>query len=356
MVWRAVVALGALLVSVIASEGLLRLFDVGTSEALFTVNEQEYFDVPGLFEPEQSLTEAAGTRFEHRTTINALGYRGAGFPLRKPPGEYRVLMVGDSFTWGHNVDDAATLPASLERVGRIACSRVRIINAGVSGLTIFGEDSMAIRGLRTDPDLVVLVAHENDIDELAESRLWAGLAENRRRKSRPPMSWAYRVVRRSAVWNTLLMVKRARSHQIPQRAGGGEAGASPDDRIVRDARQEYAQRLAGLRDTLGKAGIPLAVVLYPHPASVSRGEATANQRSVGAASRSLGIHTLDLLDTLKQSARALEALFLLPEDYHPSPIGHEVSARFLAGHLWDEPRTGGDGATSGSRRPCDEGQ
>src|SRR5690606_25037038 len=48
-----------------------------------------------------------------RVTIDADGFRGNGPPA--PPGR-PVLAVGDSFTFGDQVDDDETWPAYLERI------------------------------------------------------------------------------------------------------------------------------------------------------------------------------------------------------------------------------------------------
>jgi hypothetical protein len=54
-----------------------------------------------------------------------LGYRGANFPAEKRPGAFRILAVGDSFTYGDFVDDGETLPARLEEALRLDAARRR---------------------------------------------------------------------------------------------------------------------------------------------------------------------------------------------------------------------------------------
>jgi lysophospholipase L1-like esterase len=133
------------------------------------VTEQEFRRVPGIFQPNQRVEQQQGTEFAHVATIDSLGYRGEHLPRAKPPGEFRVLFAGDSFTWGHNVGDDETLPAQLEaRLGE-ACGAARVVNAGLSGSTILGQGELIRRGLAIDPDVVVLMFHENDIDELVRS-------------------------------------------------------------------------------------------------------------------------------------------------------------------------------------------
>jgi lysophospholipase L1-like esterase len=313
----------------------VRLLGAAPSPGLFTMTTREYERLPGIFSPGQRVVEAAGTRFEHETRIDSLGYRGSDFPRAKPAGERRVLYAGDSFTYGHNVGDAETLPAQLERMLSEACGPARVINAGVSGTAIAGQDEMIRRGLPLDPDLVVLMYHENDIDELAFSRIWDQLAENRRIKSRFPVSVVYHLLRNSALWNLAQDVRRRLRDHPPQSAEWradegreeGPAVADADAPAIVAARAEYAERLRALRDTLGARGIPFVFVLYPHPGSVRDGHGARDYDWIRATAEGLGVPVVDLLPPLRGSGVALETLYLLPDDYHPAPAGFAVAAR-----------------------------
>ena len=46
-------------------------------------------------------------------TINSHGYRGREFSLKKPKGITRILVVGDSMTYGFGMDDNNTIPRLL---------------------------------------------------------------------------------------------------------------------------------------------------------------------------------------------------------------------------------------------------
>src|SRR4051812_31548703 len=43
-------------------------------------------------------------------SLNSGGLRGPEIPLRKPDGEFRVLVIGDSFTLGWGVEESKTYP------------------------------------------------------------------------------------------------------------------------------------------------------------------------------------------------------------------------------------------------------
>ncbi len=312
---------------VLAEVGL-RVAGFGPDVGLFTVTEQEFRDIPGMFGPNQHRVEARGSDFQHEVTINNLGYRGTERVPEEAAGEIRILFVGDSFTWGHNVSDGETLPAQLESSLRASCGPVTVLNAGISGTSILAHEAMVERGMAVEPDLVFLMYHENDIGELIDERMWERLAANRQTKSRFPVSFLYPLVRSSALWQLAQNARRR-----VQMAGPVEpphtpptSSATPDEPVLR-ARQEYAARLEHVRDLLGRRGVPFGFVAFPHPESVSGGSGGRDYDWVLGVAEDMGIITLDLLPVIRGAGAPVEALFLVPEDYHPSPEGYAVAAR-----------------------------
>jgi lysophospholipase L1-like esterase len=98
---------------------------------------------------------------------NDLGFRGDPFPLEKPPGEFRIVVLGGSTTYTSVVEDnRETFPARLgqilqEQYGQDA---VRVINAGVPGYTSWESlANLAFRVIALNPDLVVVYHGTNDV-------------------------------------------------------------------------------------------------------------------------------------------------------------------------------------------------
>lgn len=87
-------------------------------------------------------------------STNAAGLRGP--PLRDPPGEPRILCVGDSVTFGWGVAEEQSWPRRLERLLRPTLPEVEVINAGVPARK---PDEMAAwmeqEGAALAPDLVL---------------------------------------------------------------------------------------------------------------------------------------------------------------------------------------------------------
>lgn len=90
-------------------------------------------------------------------TTNADGMRDVDEPRRKPAGEYRVLVLGDSSNFGHGVEGPETWSAVLERLLEGKTRKpVRVLNGATPGwTTLEGLEFLRQTGLAYAPDLVI---------------------------------------------------------------------------------------------------------------------------------------------------------------------------------------------------------
>lgn len=96
--------------------------------------------------------------------MNDQGYRGPPLAPRRA-GVYRVLCIGDSITFGFNVDQDDAFPRRLEQLlaARHPGRAFEVINAGVSGWSwAQGVRYLESRGLALEPDAVVMAHGTND--------------------------------------------------------------------------------------------------------------------------------------------------------------------------------------------------
>jgi hypothetical protein len=97
----------------------------------------------------------------YMVTVNGQGLRMAwdlGFPKTKP----RILLLGDSFTFGSYTHDPHTYPALLQAL----MPDHEVLNAGMPGYTI--TDELALfqeRSRFAGPDIVVLQVLDNDLSD-----------------------------------------------------------------------------------------------------------------------------------------------------------------------------------------------
>jgi hypothetical protein len=106
-------------------------------------------------------------------THNALGLRATReYTAAIPAGRYRIIFLGDSFTYGVDAGDAGTYPAQLESLA----PSIEAVNMAVAG---YGVDQMFLSymrdGSRLDANLLVLAFIE---DDLRRMKLSAFLVQN----------------------------------------------------------------------------------------------------------------------------------------------------------------------------------
>lgn len=98
--------------------------------------------------------------FDVGIRINSLGLRGPDCPAEPLPDRPRILVIGDSFTFGHGVDTEDTFSARLQAL----LPETEVLNAGIVGV---GHDQQLLwlreRGLGLKPDLIVWAYSSADI-------------------------------------------------------------------------------------------------------------------------------------------------------------------------------------------------
>jgi len=147
------------------------------------VMRSETWKVCGQYDRDNGWINLPGARahirdgeIDYRVRINSLGWRDPERTLAKPPGVRRVVLLGDSVTWGWGVDNGERYSDILERwLGE----KVELINLAVPG---YGTDqqywTLSERGIAYEPDAVVLCMIFNDLLEVENDRYY-GMAKGR---------------------------------------------------------------------------------------------------------------------------------------------------------------------------------
>ena len=251
-------------------------------------------------------------------TIEQHGVRANGAPpprTDRPP----TLAVGDSFTFGENVDDRETWPAVLEQL-----TGVRVINGGVPG---FGIDQTVLRAEQLHrvfaPDRIVvsfipldvqrgemsISGHPKPYFEITDD----GLA------LQPAPAVAQKPMRR-------LLARSVAAELLFSRALRPEG---PEYLLVHRRGVEVACLLMERLAALG-AGGPRVVVLAQPQAPVSDPADVAIKEAVLACARAEGLATLDLFPHVDAVPPAQRALLF---ETHMTPAGNRFVAARLAEFL-----------------------
>jgi lysophospholipase L1-like esterase len=274
----------------------------------------EYDSNPrGYFDEDNGLTY----------TVNRYGHRGPDFALPKPRGIYRVLVLGDSFTFGEGVKLEHTFAHRLqETLRREASETIEVINVGVSAWSTDSEITYLEKvALGFEPDLVVVVFVPNDAD-------YAGnldVGKDFRKSYEPPeflrgsyvLSFVYATISREIVGSRYI-------------ADLTEAALSDDANRFKWLRA-FTQLTHG-RELAASVGSRYAVVVFPFMFQLDGDyPLQAIHQRVAELARRESIPHLDLLDAFGGSDYT--SLWVHPSDQHPNERGHEIAARAMADFL-----------------------
>jgi hypothetical protein len=159
-----ILTLSSILVSLITAEAAIRVLDpLGVSY----FQETSRYHLDKLPDPILVYKHAPGLRTYQGVSvfINELGLRDRNLE-KKLDGELRILLLGDSMTFGWGVPIEATFGRKLETILASKLERpVRTVNTGVGSYNTVQEYAL----LRTyadviEPDAVILVYITNDIE------------------------------------------------------------------------------------------------------------------------------------------------------------------------------------------------
>jgi hypothetical protein len=280
-----------------------------------------------LYELRPAVDALVGRKAIH-IHINAAGQRDdRDLPTEKPVGVFRVVVLGDSFTFGGKVQLERTFSPSLERaLGALDRSRrYEVVNLSVPGYNT-EQEMLGLKeaGLVYHPDLVIVNYVLNDAGRAVQL-----IPQH----SRLPVE-VRRVLKRSDLVQFIYASVKYLQYRL---RGGASRDAdkyvelspgTPGWEASRRALAEIARLAATVHAETLVVVWPMLVQLdrdYPH---------RAKHELVVEACRELGIPVLDLLPTF--AGRRASALWAAKDDHHPNGtalgMGAAAVARDLASH------------------------
>jgi hypothetical protein len=95
--------------------------------------------------------------------LNSDGLRDREYPVVKPAGIRRILVLGDDVVYGYGIASEDSLPKTLEAMYQANGQSVEVVNFGVSGYGTEQEvEFFKTKGIKYHPDIVVLAYVLND--------------------------------------------------------------------------------------------------------------------------------------------------------------------------------------------------
>jgi len=167
---RILFATGAFVFALLVVEGALRLIDyhyspvkIGAGVAGDFREEHAFRDRNLVYDPTLIWRPLSG----QFSPFNPQGFRGLPILTPKPAGTFRIIALGDSNTFGWDVDDGANWPAQLQTLfDQEAGPRVEVVNAGVWGYTSFQGLARFKELLTFEPDMVLVSFGGNDAHQV----------------------------------------------------------------------------------------------------------------------------------------------------------------------------------------------
>lgn len=113
----------------------------------------------------------------YKSTNNSQGFRvnlsKRDYVYPENSDKFRIICVGDSFTYGHGVADDETYPVYLEdAIKKKTKYDVEVINAGINGATIIDElEKYRQVAAALNHNISILMLHDNDFNEIADKEI-----------------------------------------------------------------------------------------------------------------------------------------------------------------------------------------
>jgi lysophospholipase L1-like esterase len=275
--------------------------------------------------------------------INEHGLRGSSFPTAKPPGERRVLVLGDSYTAAVQLPEEAIFTTLLaRRLNEDAPPdvRYRVLNAGFNGASTAHELLYFLaRGRALAPDVVVLQLCFNDVeDNVARGgfRVIDGRLDLDESLRRPPRWRGPLLALRDAIGNRslafYLLYKAAGDAFAGLASARAQAAAGAAEAEDLEPGVELTRLLAArLVAAANAAGAPVVVLTIPEPIYLAGADRAYDQVIGGLRDAVAGTRNrLIVADPLLLAAERAGRRTYLAADGHLSRDGHELIATALA--------------------------
>lgn len=244
---------------------------------------------------------------------NKFGFRNRDFPMKKPPGQFRIMLVGDSSALGFGVDDDQTFAYLLQEKleEKYPGKDILVINAASGGTTTtiaraFLEDY----GWKFEPDALI-VSFNND--HMLERKT------DRERITPPLLRPFYKVLYNSNIYlelRKLIVNEKVRRNPSLVIIKRGEKG-KPIHRVPLD---EYEDNIKYFSDFIKKRGGRAVVIQMPkkqyHPDYPEALEKAARENGC------VYVDAASVFDKLPKDEMFIDYI-------HPTVEGHKIIGDML---------------------------
>ncbi len=250
--------------------------------------------------------------------LNSLGLRNQPVTESPADGDFRILAVGDSFTFGQGVKNDETYPRILERLlnERVGAAQCDVVNAGNCGANTANElDFLRYTGFKLQPNLVLVQFYLNDVFPPRPKRT---VVDEVMEKLTFPARRSYVLFLANDLFRTVryggdIKMSAAR---IVERGGPGW--------------KRCAAGIGGLAALCRENHTPLVMILYPGVSGSDQAERLIHPAVTAECARN-NVPVIDLLGVFDDVPP--ERRYAHPADHHPSAAVHDLVARHIVAEL-----------------------
>jgi lysophospholipase L1-like esterase len=295
--------------------------------------------------------------FDTEVAIDSLGIRDREYGPRAE-GTHRILVLGDSYTFGWGVEAGERYVDRLEeRLNAGGSERWEVVKAGINAYGTREEAAwLKTLGWDLEPDFVIVqFCMGNDFtDNAADGYHVAGdfLVANRA-PSTPPdtarVSWLAAVKRLGRERSHLYVLVRDRTRALraprAERAGGLDE-LRAFNRSVDEGLPPTAHALREIAEDAGRRGVPVLVLVVPmrHQIYESRAVDPAvldhPNAAIAAACAEVGLPIFDLLPAFRDRAARGGPRLYFRVDRHWTREGHRLAGDALSAFFGELRRRG----------------
>lgn len=299
--------------------------------------------------------------------ISSLGFRNREIAVPKPPGVYRVVILGDSVAFGVGVERPEAFPQRMNRILAGSDRKIEVVNCGVPGYSTYNELELYRQvGATLDADLVMLSVCLNDVVNPRLHWATAGLSledvaqvpvsaipdpESDRRRVLPMLAERRRMeAQRPLVTRSLFISSVFDALATPWTpVWKGEVPKTPTylafedptsiEVLCHDGSQQWKwlqARLGDVNRSVTEQQRKLIVLFFPLAYQMDEGYPLSPQTRLTASCTANSISSVDVLPTLLKHSKA-KMFRLGTGDYydiwHLTSRGHEVVAEMLCAYV-----------------------
>ena len=273
--------------------------------------------------------------------INGDGFRDGDYPLKKKATVFRIMAIGDSFTFGQGVNLEDTYSKHLERRINDMGKTSEVISCGVIGYGMWQYlETLKRKVLPYKPDLVILGLFIDDITTSVSPykhlQNWPG--------TNPFAKDASSMMSRSYLWNFLInwstlfetKYRYLRGHNYlkgiekrKEATGPAHPGSNwyqiMYGKLPKNIYSDFADTLHKFIRICEAVNTQVLVVLIPDAAQMHEPERQEVNLFVAQTCKKIGVPFVDVTKRFEKEEDP-RTLYLFPLDAHTSPKGHRLIA------------------------------